>query len=125
VRGCLVRACWNCAFGACPWANHPLSWTFLCVWLIVLLAVQFLNDFRRPLSEPARTGAPAATLFLIALSWALVQLLPGVPQIWAHPAWSAVPEAQPRISADPGQGAHHVMRLAAYGRHSGSASGPR
>ena len=57
----------------------------------------------------------AALLYAVVVAWAFIQITPGLPGTWAHPFWSLVPDAEPLISADPGQGRHMIMRLLTYG----------
>lgn len=96
-------------------ANRPVSWTLMALAVIVLFAVTLLLDAldKRP-RVLNRLWFPAL-LFLGALAWAVLQMTPGVaPAAWAHPVWALAPEAAPRVSADPVQGQHILMRLAAY-----------
>lgn len=96
--------------------NRPVSWTLMSLAVMALFTFTLLLDLlqRRP---PVfnRLWLPAL-LFLGALAWGAVQTLPGItPAAWAHPVWSLMPDSAPRVSADPANGIHMLMRLAAYG----------
>jgi len=55
-----------------------------------------------------------ALLFLGAIGWGAVQILPGLPEPYLHPAWADLSDAAGRISADPGQGQQVLMRYLCY-----------
>lgn len=95
-------------------ANRPVSWTLLSMAVLALFLAQLGLDALRGVPMPARRVWPVALPYLLVLAWGVVQTLPGAPASLAHPAWDLVPDAAPRLSADPGDGRHIVMRLAAY-----------
>ncbi len=97
-------------------ANRPVSWTLMSMAVTGLFALTLLLDaVQKPPRAFARLWLPAL-LFLAALFWGVLQTLPGLlPAGWAHPVWQFAPEgAAPRVSADPVQGLHILMRLSAY-----------
>jgi O-antigen ligase len=93
----------------------PVAWTLLALVVFALFLAQLAIDLvLDPPGEAARRVVGPAMLYGVAVLWALVQIWPGALSHWADPAWSRVPEAAPRISADPVHGAHVLMRLTAY-----------
>lgn len=97
-------------------ANRPISWILMCLLILTLFGVTLLLDTieRRP--RALNVVWLPVVLYAGALTWGLIQLLPGVaPESWAHPFWSLTSEASNYISADPNQGAHILIRLSAYG----------
>ena len=96
-------------------ANRPVAWTLLAMIILGLFLVQIVLDVLRPPNAASRRLLGPALLYLGVLLWALLQIWPGALGGWADPAWSHVPDATPRISSDPVAGAHHILRLAAYG----------
>lgn len=98
------------AFGA----NRPVAATLLSVAVFTLFTLQIVLDLVRGIPFSARLIWPPAILFLGALSWAVVQITPGIPTALAHPVWNLVADGSPRISGDPLAGQQHIMRLATY-----------
>lgn len=97
-------------------ANRPVSWTLLSLAILILFSLQCLIGLARPPAVALRRAVPVASMYLAVLIWGYVQIAWPAPSTLAHPAWSIAPEgALPRIGADPGQGGHILMRLAAYG----------
>lgn len=92
----------------------PVTWTLLALAILVLFLGQVALDLVDPPGEATRRLAGPAILYGLALGWGLVQIWPGALPQAADPAWSRVPGAAPRVSADPVQGAHFLMRLTAY-----------
>jgi O-antigen ligase len=93
----------------------PVVWTLLALVVFALFLAQLALDLiRDPPGEAVRRVVGPAVLYGLAVLWALVQIWPGALPHWADPAWSRVPGVAPRISADPVNGAHALMRLAAY-----------
>lgn len=94
-------------------ANRPATWTMLSIGISALFfAITILNALWG--SAPAlRSAAIPGFLYLLVVTWSLFQILasPGV----THPVWDLVPEARPRLSADPATGMHVVIRLLCYG----------
>lgn len=97
-------------------ANRPISWTLMSLLiLLIFLGTLSLDVFQRRPNALDKAAAPML-LYLIALFWGGIQLLPDIlPEGWAHPFWSLVPEAASYGSANPSQGQHILMRLIAYG----------
>ena len=96
--------------------NRPIGWILMSTLILVLFCLTLLLDMlqKRPIAVN-RLWLPAL-LYLGVLLWGGAQLMVHfVPDSWAHPLWSLVPGAAASISADPHQGAHVLMRLAAYG----------
>ena len=96
-------------------ANRPAAWTVLALAVFVLFFVQMLLDLSSGVGREGRAVMPIAVLFVGVLGWALLQAMVPMPAPLAHPAWTGVPAADGRISADPLSSFHHVMRLASYG----------
>ncbi len=95
-------------------ANRPVSWSLLSIGVLVIFSLQVLIAMALPVPLAVRKAMLPVLLFLAAISWAWVQVLPSMPQNLVHPVWSLVPDAPAFISADPGQGRHAVMRLICY-----------
>ncbi|MFK7877317.1 MAG: O-antigen ligase family protein [Paracoccaceae bacterium] len=95
-------------------ANRPVSWTLLSLALLGLSAVQVLIDCTQRLPEQTKGLWLPATLFLGAVAWGAVQLMPGLPAPYIHPVWAALGDVPGHISADPGQGHQIVMRYLCY-----------
>jgi len=95
-------------------ANRPLSWIILSLVILLIFFVQVATDLMQPASEQLKGLWLPATLFLGALLWGVVQIIPGLPEMLSHPSWSFVPDAAPLISADPEQGQHAILRLFSY-----------
>ncbi len=94
--------------------NAPSYWTLMGLAVIALFAMQIaLTMIRGGHRANGRLLVPAV-LYLTALSWGLVQTLPGLPEAWAHPFWALAPDATPTISGATIAGAHGVFRLTAY-----------
>lgn len=95
-------------------ANRPVSWSLLAIFVCFVFVFQVLLSIAGPVPLALRRAMLPGLLFVVALLWGWVQSTPGLFANWAHPFWSAVPDALPAISADPGQGQHAVMRLTCY-----------
>ncbi len=95
-------------------ANRPLSWTMLAFLITLIFFVQIVTDLLQPPPEQLKGLWLPATLFLGALIWGIVQIIPGTPPASWHPVWADAPGATALISADPEQGQHAVMRLFCY-----------
>ena len=96
--------------------NQPVAWTLFGMAVLGLFAVQIVLSLLRPNAVALARAAPLALLYAAVVAWAMVQVALPAPAGMAHPYWSLAPEgASPRISADPGNGAHMVLRLATYG----------
>ncbi|MEM0935368.1 MAG: O-antigen ligase family protein [Pseudomonadota bacterium] len=93
----------------------PIVWTLLALSITGLFAVHVLFSFFRPAAIALSRAVWPALLFGAAVTWGLMQVLPPAPTALAHPVWALAPTgAIARIGADPGQGAHVVLRLATY-----------
>lgn len=95
-------------------ANRPVSWTLMAIAIIALFSIQlFIDLFQKRPPVFNRLWLPAL-LFVGVLIWGCVQILPGM-GLAAHPVWALAPAgAAPRLSADPAQGLHVLLRLSAY-----------
>lgn len=96
-------------------ANRPISWSLLSFAIFGLFIAQLALGFFNTMPMQGRKMVLPIGLYLCVLAWAIIQLVPGVTPSLAHPVWSHVPNAAPRIGADPGNGHHMLMRFAAYG----------
>ena len=96
-------------------ANRPAAWSALSLWVMVMFVFQIVLDLRDPPDERRRRVLIPALLFAGVLAWGLLQIWPGALIGQADPAWLLVPDAVPRLSSDPVQGAHVLMRLCVYG----------
>jgi O-antigen ligase len=96
-------------------ANRPAAWSALSLWVMGMFILQIVLDLRDPPDARRRRVLIPALLFVGVLAWGLLQIWPGAPVGQADPAWLLVPDAVPRLSSDPVQGAHVLMRLCVYG----------
>lgn len=97
-------------------ANRPVSWILMSLLILILFGITLLLDMIQKRPNALNGVWLPIAFYLCALTWGLIQLLPSVsPENWAHPLWALVPESSTHISATPSQGAHVLMRLAAYG----------
>lgn len=93
----------------------PIAWTLLAFGVTGLFGLHVVLSVFRPAAGAVSRAVWPALLFGGAVTWGLLQVLVPVPGALAHPVWAvAPPDAVGRIGADPGQGAHIVMRLASY-----------
>ncbi len=92
----------------------PVTWTFLAGAILLLFLGQTALDLLDPPGHATRRLAVPAVLYGLALFWGLLQIWPGALPQAADPAWSLVPGAAPRVSADPVNGAHMLLRLTGY-----------
>ena len=96
--------------------NQPVVWTLLSFAILPLFALCMLLSLFRPIATALGRAVPVLLLYLAVLFWGAIQTELSVPSAFAHPVWADLPEnAAARISADPEQGRHIVMRLATYG----------
>lgn len=95
-------------------SNRPLSWTILAFFVIILFIIQLIIDYMQSAPLQLKGLWLPSTLFLLALSWGAVQMLPNLPEVLNHPVWQGLENATPAISADPEQGQHAMMRLVTY-----------
>jgi len=102
-------------------ANRPVLWIFLSVAVLVLFSMHTLLALLRPHAPALSKALPLLAVYAAVLIWGLAQALLPVSGALAHPAWAPVAEivgpggAVARMSGDPVQGGHYVLRLAAYG----------
>lgn len=94
-------------------ANRPVSWVLLGFAVTGLFFLQVVIDMLRGISLPGRRLWLPGVLFLGVISWAYVQITPGLLPQFVHPVWALV-EAPGMISADPGQAPHYMLRLSLY-----------
>lgn len=106
--------------------NTPTAWSLMTLAVLTLFAAQLVLSFWRPRPDGLEHLWAPGLLFLCVILWGLLQCVPWMPEAWAHPAWSraraafdAIETAKPigltpMISADPGEGAHVLMRFGAY-----------
>ena len=95
-------------------ANRPVSWTLFSMIVTVLFVVQICLDGANRMPAQTKGLWLPVVLFLGALAWGAIQILPGVPARFVHPVWEAAPDVGGRISADPGQGSQVLMRYLCY-----------
>lgn len=96
-------------------ANRPVSWTFLALAVMALFLVSLVLDAIEKQPRAFNRIWLPAILYLGFLLWGVIQILPGMlPAAWTHPVWGFAPDQPGRISADPAQGVHILMRLASY-----------
>ena len=95
-------------------ANHPLSWTLLSMLILPLFLFQVFLDSIRGLPRSAVLIWPPAVLFLAALSWAAVQIVPNLAPELGHPVWKLASLDHSFISANPEAGVHILLRLSLY-----------
>lgn len=94
-------------------ANRPAGWTILALIVIALFTVQLILDLvgvRSP--QGAKLWLPAF-LYLGVVCWGISQVVSGFLPEFASPVWARV-DVEGRISADPGQGRHMILRLVTY-----------
>ncbi len=111
--------------GARPWAWHGLL-TGVALLALIWAAASFFGTRANvgarlwPLVAPWRVGLPML-LYTLALAWALLQLWPGMPAVWHHPAWVAAAAVLGQenlpgsISLTPGAGMDGFAKLLGYG----------
>jgi len=96
-------------------ANRPMWWLLLAFVIFVLFTVQLYLDFRQGPDVASRRALLPALLFIAAVGWACVQAGLPVDESLAHPVWKVVfTMSSFRISADPIETLHHIVRLACY-----------
>jgi O-antigen ligase len=81
---------------------------------MAVFAVQVFMDSTQRLPRQTTGLWLPALLFLGAVTWGWVQLLPGLPGEFIHPVWAIWDDVHGYISADPGQGRQIVMRYLCY-----------
>ena len=96
--------------------NRPVVWTLLGFAVLALFFVQMLLSFVR-ISPPALArGLGLLLIYFGVIIWGAVQIWLPAHEALAHPIWSIAPTgAEPRISGDPSEGRHFVLRLTTYG----------
>ncbi|SLN59134.1 O-Antigen ligase [Roseovarius albus] len=95
-------------------ANRPVSWSLLSLAVVIIFSLQLLIDCAQRTPKQTKGLWLPATLYLGAVAWGAVQLVPGMPASFIHPVWTALGDVPGRISADPGQGHLIVMRYLCY-----------
>lgn len=96
-------------------ANRPMWWLLLALVIFILFTVQLCLDLRQGLDIASRRALLPALLFIAAVGWACVQAALPVDESLAHPVWKVVPTVSSfRISADPIETLHHIVRLVSY-----------
>lgn len=96
--------------------NLPVVWILLAMAVLPLFAAQLFLSAVRPTAGALRRAWLVLALYLAVLLWGIVQTEVPVTGALAHPVWSLLPEpGAGRISADPEQGRHILLRLATYG----------
>jgi len=96
-------------------SNRPLFWLLLAIVVFALFTIQMLFDFRNGLGPISRKALMPMVIYVSVLGWACIQAALPVDAYWAHPVWSSLPSSAGfRISADPIETRHHVVRLATY-----------
>ncbi len=102
-------------------SNRPLAWSFMSAMVGVLLvvwAINLLTTEAKPRFPPKKLTVPFV-LFCLSLSWALIQLVPGIPFGLAHPSWQSMGtflgvEPAGRITIDPEATLTVLMRWITY-----------
>jgi O-antigen ligase len=103
-------------------SNRPWSWSLLSLLVTICWLLWCASVWSNPHSA-VRLARGIRIPFLLgglALLWGLVQILPGVPETWAHPVWQmagSVLSAHPAgtISLNPWSTVTELMKLATYG----------
>jgi len=102
-------------------SNRPLGWSLLSLEVGILLGLWALHHLwtGRPLAVPAKRVRVPLFLFSITCLWVAIQLIPGIPFGFAHPAWTEVSnffgeEVPGRITIDPDWTATILMRWLSY-----------
>lgn len=102
--------------GAIRWAPGVQQILIAASWILWVLgaASQPIIDrqYRRLVLLPL-------LLFALALAWAALQILPGMPQNWIHPVWTMASDvlgstAQGTISLDPWRTIGEILNLVSY-----------
>ena len=103
-------------------AQRPWAWSLMAAAVGLLLVawgtLVAAGVTRQPV--PLRRLAPAAVPFLLVLAWAVLQGVPGLSPLPAHPMWQEALQELARpggaaVSADPAMTRDATLRLAAYG----------
>jgi len=101
-------------------SNRPAFWTLLAILTGLLCLAWPLAASRDPARVSEPFGRLAAPLLLVSAvcGWALIQAVPGLPEVWTHPLWTAVrPEladVSPRVAIDADAARDGAMRLLLY-----------
>jgi O-antigen ligase len=102
-------------------SNRPWSWSLLSLLVAACWVLWAVSRMLAPRAGPGpiRFLMPPLLLLGAALLWGVIQLLPFVPQGWAHPVWQIASDAlgQPagqRISIDPWRTVTELMKLTTY-----------
>jgi O-antigen ligase len=100
--------------------NRPVVWTLLGFGVLGLFAVQMLLSLARSTAPALARGLPLLVIYFGVIIWGAVQIWLPASETLAHPIWDLAPvqapvQAEPRISADPSEGRHFVLRLITYG----------
>lgn len=103
--------------GAIAWAAGVQELLIALCWL--LWVVGTAGDANEALSTNRVILAPLM-LGAATLVWALIQITPGIPQSWVHPAWSMAADAlgvplKGVISLNPWQTEAEILKLVSYG----------
>ncbi len=102
-------------------SNRPWSWSLLCLLITSSWLFWFASVWSKPwnLVENVRGLVPALAFAVLALGWAIVQVLPIVPADWSHPVWQLASDVlgvklSHVISLNPWRSQTELMKLAAY-----------
>lgn len=102
--------------GAIRWAPSVQQIAIVACWILWVA-----GSIQRPLLDRQyrRLIVVPLLLFGLALGWAVVQVMPGVPKGWAHPVWSMGSDLLGRklastISINPWRTESEILNLASY-----------
>jgi O-antigen ligase len=102
-------------------SNRPWSWSLLCIVISVswLLWCGSVWAHSEAAANHARRILGPMVLGILALGWGAIQVLPFVPQTWAHPVWQLAGKvlcasARGTISMAPWRTETELMKLVTY-----------
>ena len=102
-------------------SNRPVWWSLLAIWAGLLFLGYGVLRWRTQAEEfiPARKVLAIVIPFLMAITWALFQLFPWMPDSIAHPLWQETSaflggNTPSTISINPYETASGIMRLLTY-----------
>lgn len=101
-------------------SNRPWSWSLLALLIACTWALWCGSVWRRPgAAAPLTQGLKAPIILaVLAIAWAIIQVLPIVPSGWLTPVWhraaALIDIKSPTVSVSPWRTETELMKLASY-----------